>query len=167
MERSNENAQNLLVFHSSGLDCAFPLDTVREIVPMALLSSPPGMPCVLAGFLNLRGTAIPILRLDRLFSLPEQPPGLYTPLIILRGADRPLGVLVGAVRQIVSATRESFLPLPERHILHDCATATVEVNGNVVHLLSAERIVVENERRLLADFQVAAQERLHRLEEDH
>jgi purine-binding chemotaxis protein CheW len=156
--------QNLLVFHASGLGCAFPLEAVQEIVPMALLSSPPGLPSVLAGFLDLRGTATPIVRLDRLFDLPDQPAGLYTPFIILRGAETPIGILVGTVQQIVTATRESFLPLPEKHVFHDCATATVEVNGNVVHLLSPERILLENERRLLREFQAVAQERLRRLE---
>jgi purine-binding chemotaxis protein CheW len=165
MARFEEGTQNLLVFHLGGLDCAFPLEAVREIVPMALLSSPPGLPSGLAGFLDLRGTAIPILRLDRLFDLPEQQPGLYTPFIILRGADTPIGVLVGAVQQIVRASGASFLSLPEEHVFHGCATATVEVNGNVVHLLAPECILLENERRLLREFQGMAQGRLRRLEE--
>src|ERR1700729_1351062 len=96
-----ERAENLLVFHSSGLDCAFPLEAVREIVPMAALSSPPGLPSGLLGFLDLRGTAIPIVRLDRLFDLPEQKPGLHTPMIVLRGILGPIGVLVESVRGIV------------------------------------------------------------------
>src|SRR5438132_11427250 len=112
MEKITENLQSLLIFRSSGLNCAFPLEAVQEIVPMALLARPPGLPSLLAGFLDLRGTAVPIVRLDRLFDLPEQQPGLYTPLIILRGPDSPVGVLVGAVRQIVSATAATFLPLP-------------------------------------------------------
>ena len=72
-----ECTHNFLIFHSSGLDCAFPLETVREIVPMARLSCPPGLPTGLVGFLDLRGTAIPIVRLDRLFDLPEQQAGLH------------------------------------------------------------------------------------------
>ncbi len=36
------------------MDCAFALDFVREIVPMARLSSPPGLPSALAGFPALR-----------------------------------------------------------------------------------------------------------------
>lgn len=78
-----EPRHSLLIFRTSGLDCAFPLKTVREIVPMARLSVPPGLPSGLAGFLNLRGTAVPIVRLDRLFDLPEQLPGLHTPMIVL------------------------------------------------------------------------------------
>src|SRR5258708_4946310 len=116
-----ESRQNLLVFHLSGIDCAFPLEGVQEIVPMAQLSSPPGLPSLLAGFLNLRGTAIPILRMDRLFDLTEQPPGLYTPIIILRVGERPMGILVGGVRQIASVTPSSFVSLPATQIFNDCA----------------------------------------------
>jgi purine-binding chemotaxis protein CheW len=164
MPRSNENPPSLLVFHSSGLGCALPVEAVLEIVPIAQLSTPPGLPSMLAGFLDRRGTAIPIVLLDRLFNLPEQPRGLNTPFIILRGAGSPVGFLVGAVRQIVSTTAASFLPLPEKHLFHDCATATVEVDGEAFYLLSPERILLEHERRLLAEFQTVAQDRLRLLE---
>ncbi len=96
--REKEHAQHLLIFQVSGLNCAFPLEAVREVVPMAALSSPPGMPSGLAGFLELRGTAIPIVRLDRLYDLPPQQPGLHTPMIILRGVLGPIGILVDYVR---------------------------------------------------------------------
>ena len=96
-----ECTRNLLIFRSSGLDCAFPLEAVREIVPMARLSCPPGLPTGLVGFLDLRGTAIPIVRLDRLFDLPEQQAGLHTPMIVLRGVLGPIGILVDSVRGIV------------------------------------------------------------------
>ncbi|MCU1234660.1 MAG: uncharacterized protein JWP63_2627 [Candidatus Solibacter sp.] len=130
---------------------------------------------MLAGFLDRSGTAIPIVLLDRLFNLPEQPRGLNTPFIILRGVtlrgvtlrgvDSPVGFLVGAVQQIVSTTAASFLPLPEKNLFHDCAVATFEVDGDVFHLLSPERILLEHESRLLAEFQVVAQDRLRRLQE--
>jgi purine-binding chemotaxis protein CheW len=158
---------DLVVFHASGLDCAFPLQTVKEIVPMAMLSTPPGLVPCLAGFLNLRGTAIPILLLDRLFDLPEQRPGLYTPLIILRTSDSPTGVLVASVQRIISAASAAFLPLPERHIFRDCATASIDVNGEIIYLLSPERILLENERSLLVELQAMEQERLRHAEISH
>src|SRR5580704_11760871 len=87
--------QDLLIFHTSGLHCAFPLASVREIVPMATLYSSPGLPSALAGFLDLRGTPVPIIRLDRLFGLPEQLPGLHTPMIVLRGVGGQAGCPIG------------------------------------------------------------------------
>ncbi|MBI2680982.1 MAG: chemotaxis protein CheW [Candidatus Solibacter usitatus] len=154
---------DLVVFHVSGLDCAFPLVAIKEIVPMAMLSTPPGMASCMAGFLNLRGAAIPILRLDRLFDLPEQRPGLNTPLIILRSAANPNGVLVGSVRRIVSVTKASFLPLPEKHIFRDCAIASIDVTGDLAYLLSPDCILLDNERNLLQQLQAMEQARLGQL----
>jgi len=162
---SGEATQDLLVFHSSSQECAFPLNDVQEVVPMAQLSSPPGLPSLLAGFLDLSGTAIPILRLEKLFNLPEQPAGLHTPLIILRGGGIPCGFLVGGVRRIARAKASSFLRLPENQVFHDCATAAVEIDGKTVHVLSPARILIENERQALAEFQAMAQKRLCSLRE--
>src|ERR1700683_1631447 len=108
-----DGTQDFLVFHSSGLDCAFPLEAVREICPMARLSSPPGLPSGLAGLLNLRGTAIPIIRMDRLFDLPEQQMGLHTPMIVLRGVLGPIGILAESVRSIVPVDSSQLLEIPE------------------------------------------------------
>src|SRR5580693_3790476 len=113
----------ILIFRSGGLTCALPLETVQEIVLMGLLLTPPGLPSLLAGILNLRGRAVPIVRLDRLFAAPEGEPGLYTPLIILRDADRPLGILVSEVRETVSIQAETVLEADPGHTLNGCATA--------------------------------------------
>src|ERR1700735_1995711 len=117
---------NLLIFHTCGLACAFPLKAIREIVPMAMLSSPPGLPSGLAGFLDLRGTAIPIVRLDRLFGLPEQLPGLHTPMIVLRGVRGRIGILVGSVRGILQPPSAELLALPIDGTFQGCATAVVQ-----------------------------------------
>jgi purine-binding chemotaxis protein CheW len=163
--RATGETQNLLIFHSSGLDCAFPLEAVREIVPMAALSSPPGLPSGLAGFLDLRGTAIPIIRMDRLFDLPEQLPGLHTPMIVLRGIRGPLGVLVGSVRAIVPALSSALLDIPEDRTFGGCATAVLHLDGDRVYLLSPAALLEANEDRLLADYGAMAQARLVHLEE--
>lgn len=154
----------LLVFNSSGQDWAFPLHAVQEIAPMAELSSPPGLPPLLAGFLNLGGTAIPILRLDTLFELPEQLPGLHAHLIILRGGGaNPIGVLVASVRRISDVNPANLLPVPENNVFQDCAVATITIDDCVTHILSPERILLEQERRMLGELQAIAQQRLQNL----
>jgi len=163
---------NLLIFHAGGLDCAFPIEAVQEVVPMATLFSPPGLPSGLAGFLNLRGTAIPILRLDRLLELPERQPGLHTPMIVLRGAARALGpnycttgVLVDSVHAIVPTASARLLDIPESGTFRGCATAALELDGDPVHLLSAAALLDLNESRLLADYSAMAQARLRHMEQ--
>ena len=63
------------VFELAGQSFGLPLESVREIVPMAALSRPPSMPSILEGFLNLRGTALPVLRIAALLGLPQDRAG--------------------------------------------------------------------------------------------
>jgi purine-binding chemotaxis protein CheW len=160
MYSRHESAQKLLIFHSSGLDCAFPLEAVREIVPMATLSSPPGLPSGLAGFLDLRGTAIPIIRLDRLFDLVEQQPGLHTPMIVLRGVHGPMGILVDSVRGIVPVPSTRLLEVPGEGTFQGCATAALELDGDLIHVLSPSALLEASELRLLAEYSAMSQARL-------
>ena len=160
-----DRAQDLVIFHTSGLGCAFPLEAVREIVPMARLSTPPGLPSALAGFLNLRGTAIPIVRLDRLFDLPEQQPGLHTPMIVLRGILAPIGILVNLVRGIVRVPPAGLLKIPADGTFRGCATGAMEFEGDFIHVLSPSALLQANEDRQLAEYSAMSQERLLQLQE--
>ncbi len=81
----------------AGTECALPRGAVREILPLPRLWRPPGAPGALAGFLNLAGSAVPVVDLAVLFGLGQ--PGtaiaatnraaLYRHLILLRG-ESPL-----------------------------------------------------------------------------
>jgi purine-binding chemotaxis protein CheW len=164
-DMGNTSEHNVLIFNLSGRNCAFPLDAVREIVPMARLSSPPGMPSGLAGFLDLRGAAIPIIRLDRLFDLPEQQPGLYTPIIVLRGILAPIGILAASVRGVVRKPATPLLDLPEGGTFHGCAIGAMDLDGDIVHLLSPAALLLRNEDRLVADYSAMTEARRRHLED--
>ena len=142
-----------------------PLGQVQEIVPMARLSGPADLPAVLAGFLNLAGTAVPVLRLDRLFRLPEQPAGLYTPLVILRGLDARLALMADRVCRIRAVAEAAVLPLPDNHSFNDCVTAMVTEGDRVLLLLAPDRLLLEKEQQCLAEWQDREQKRLHELRE--
>ena len=125
----------------------------------------PGLPSRLAGFLDLRGAAIAIVRFDRLFNLPEQLPGLHTPLIILRGVLGPIGFLVAYVRGITPVPSASLLPIPSDSTFRGCATSTLQLDGDLIHLLSPAALLEVNEGRLLADYTAISKERLIHLVE--
>jgi purine-binding chemotaxis protein CheW len=151
--QDEQGSQVLLIFHSSGLNCAFPLQAVREIVPMATLSCPPGLPSGLVGFLDLRGTAIPIVRLDRLFDLPRQHAGLHTPMIVLRGVAGPIGILVEYVRGIVEVAAAQLVSIPADGTFQGCATHAVQLGGELISVLSPATLLEANENRLLAEYE--------------
>ncbi len=149
-----------LVFRLPGLACALPLASLQEVLPLPQLSRPPGLPALLEGFLNLGGAAVPILRLDRLFGLPELALGRYTPLLVLRQPEDRLALLVESAQVVVHVRPQDVRPVRSGLSFNDCSEGEVTVGDRPVHLLSPERVLLEKERQCLAEWQAVEQERL-------
>lgn len=164
LEPDNATPHNdcvLLVFQLSNRLGAFRMQDVERITPMAELSAPPGLPFALEGFLNLGGMALPVLRLDRLFGLPAQQPGLYSMLVIPRsGEEDRMALLVDRVQEVQAVTKDEILAIGPKDTWNGCAEATVTVRGEPVHLLSPTRLLLVKEREKLSGFQRMAQQRL-------
>ena len=156
-----ETDRGILVFQLATHWAALPLEAVERITPMAQVARPPGLPSPLEGVLNLAGAAVPVLRLDRLFGLPAQTLGLYSALIVLRGgAGERIAIVADRASEVISIAETALLPLGKQRVFNDCASATFRRGDAVVHLLSPARLLLEQERRSLAEFQSLAQQRL-------
>ena len=139
------------------------LESVSEIVPMAALSCPPSMPSILDGVLNRRGTALPVVRTATLLGLPQDRLDLHTPLVIVRGAKLPLALLVHRVTGIVSVAVDDWLPISESNSFNGCVDGRLAAPGNAAHLLSLDRLFLEKEQQILAEFQATENWRLHQI----
>ena len=157
------DATRYAVFQVSGETYAMALADVREVLPWVQLSRPPGMPSLLAGFLNLGGQAVAVLRLDALFGLPEMTPELFSPIILLREGDPPLALLARKLAGIATARSGDVSPIPTEASFNACATGTVSLALQTVVLLSGRSIVSEKERRCLIELQALEQARLNGL----
>jgi purine-binding chemotaxis protein CheW len=160
-------ARKLVIIQLAGQAYGIRVDTVCEILPMPRLSQPPGLPRVLAGFLNLGGQAIPVVKLARLFGLDELAPGLYTPLLLVRWADQPVAILVDAIQGIVSVDELSIVPLPDNLCFNNCAEGLATVGGTNVVLLSDRRLLHEQERQRYGELAAIEQARLADVQEAH
>jgi len=157
--------RTLLVFQLGEQNAAFPIENVERITPMAQLACPPGLPSLLEGILNLSGTAVPVLRLDRLLQLPAGSPGLYSMLVVVNGiCDGRIAMLVDRVSQIVSVPDSAVLPVEMQDSFNGCAEATVTLDDANVHVLSPARILLAKEQKALSEFQSMAQQRLQEWE---
>jgi len=160
MKGTVSTTQHIVVFQVAGLACALRLESVAEIVPMAALFSPPSRPALIEGFLNLGGAAIPVVRLDRLFGLPEREVELYTPMIVIKSKSGPLALWVERVLDVRVIDASSILAVEPRHSFNGCVKAVVGTETFPVHLLAVERILLDKERQCLAEFQSREQQRL-------
>lgn len=130
---------------------------------MALLTTSPGQPSLLAGFLNLRGTAVPVIRLSRLFHLEDGAPQLYTPLLILDCDGLPVALEAEGVDEVAEVEEGEMRELGERHSLNECAEAVFTLNGRDVLMLSCDLLLLAKEQECLRELQVATQQRLDAL----
>jgi purine-binding chemotaxis protein CheW len=160
------NAQRVAVlFHLGPELFAVGASAVREIALMARLSTPGGLPSVLAGFLNLAGRPIPVIRLHRLFDLPEPVYGLYTQILILRDGDGDsIGWIVDRVEHVVTVRDADIMAVPENECFKDCTRGVFTFNGAHVSIIVPERVLLEKERRRIMEFQNMEVARLRDLE---
>jgi purine-binding chemotaxis protein CheW len=153
-----------LVFHLADRAYAVPVAAVEEIVPMAELAEVPGGPSFLAGFLNVGAKPIAVISLRRLFQLPVVERELFTPIVILKSARHPIALEVDAVKEIADIKDEDAVALGEGCVVNGFAVAAARLDGTTVLLLSPDRLLLEEERRRLAELADIARDRLAAVE---
>lgn len=156
-------SRHVLVFRVGAHHFSVPTHRVRQIVHMASLLTSPGQPPILAGFLNVRGAAIPVVRISQLFGLDKNVPRLYTPLIILDCAGVPVAIEAEGVEEVTEIGETGVRDLGEGHSLNGCARAAFTWNGHEVLMLSCEQLLLAQEKECLREFQAATQQRLDAL----
>jgi purine-binding chemotaxis protein CheW len=113
-------SNGLVTFVLGEREYATPLSSIREVVRLEGLADLPGMAPPLAGVLDLRGTALPVLDL-RLAPTADA----RGDVLVLEGADEQLvGVAVDKVRAVV-----------DRNELSQAGAAGVELPSYVVEVL--------------------------------
>ena len=162
---SIDRSRRLFVFEIAGELFGVNLETIREVLPVSLLSRPPGTPSILQGFLNLGGQAIPVLSPKRLFQLNDLPPNAYSHLLILKRAEIPLAILVDRAVGTAETAQSSLMPVGQNHSFNDCVECDVRIGTQTVHVLSIERLLIKEEESRIAQLHSMEQTRLHQLEE--
>lgn len=158
-----DELHSLVIFRMGGQVFAVAVEAVSEVVPFAWLSTPPRMPAFVQGILNLGGAAIPVLRLDRLLGMPSISIGLDASILIMKTGATPLGLLVEHVDGVVPAVDYQVMVLDDHQSFLGCLAAQLDGPLGSVHLVSWEKVLLEEERQRLGDFQRRAQERLAEL----
>ena len=136
---------------------------VREIVPMATLTPAPGQPPLLRGFLNVRGAALPVIRLRYLFGNEDREPQRYTPLILIDVEDQAFGLELDSLQDVLEVDEASLQGLAADRSANDCARGMFQWEGRDVILLSCELLLLAQERAFVSMLQAAVQQRLSEL----
>lgn len=143
-------------------EAALPRQDVAEILPLALLDRPPSAPRALAGFLNLGGEPLPVLRLGALLggAVPDND-DLYSHIVRLKPAgDRPsVGLLVERVLD-AAVQPDAADPVSPDESLNGVIAARLSLNGRFVPGLDTQRLLLAEETARLAEMTTAMSQRL-------
>lgn len=156
--------RKLMVVRLARQAYGIPLEAVQEVVPLPLLTRPPGMPPILAGVFSLAGSPVAVLKLERLFAGSDHSARLYTPLVVLRSSNLPLALMVDEAVGIESVAEGDMLPLPETSSFNECAEGVAVISGVHVIVVSPERILTRTEQQRIAAWAALEQSRLAMME---
>lgn len=86
---------------------------IREVAAVTALTRIPGTPAFIGGIATLRGQILSVLDIARLFDLPDHGRAAPEKLVVLEGADMPVGILAAAIlgmRAVPRSEIETSLP---------------------------------------------------------
>lgn len=149
-----------LIFKLGDLKCAFERSEVQEVLPYVALNTPPGLPQVLAGFVNLGGQFLPVLHLLRILGLTGNAERLDSHLIHLRQSHR----LCLVERVLTLAVLPEPRALDAEHVFNDWAAGILEHQGQAIYLLRPEQLLLREENLRLNDLQAQINQRLMALD---
>jgi purine-binding chemotaxis protein CheW len=154
------HSKTVLVFKAGPHRYALPVENVRQIVHLAAMATTPEQPSLLAGFLNFRGRAIPVIHLRRLFRTDGPEAHLYTPLVVFECGGLTAALEAESVEEVVEIDSNSLRPLSGSDSPNNCAEAIFDSNGEEVILLSGASLLLAREKECLREFQTVVERRL-------
>ncbi len=127
---------------------------VREVYPLKDLTPLPCTPPFVLGIVNVRGRILPVLDLKKFFDLTEQGLTDLHRIILIEGNGLELGLLADATVGVRSIPADSLQPsLP----------TLTGIRGDYLKGVTAERLVVLDVARILADPKIIVHEEVDNL----
>ncbi len=100
--------EDLVAFRLGEQMYALPSAPIVKIIEMVTITPIPQVNHVVEGVINMRGRAVPVIYLRRLFGLPEIPFQLRTPIIIVQIKEQNMGLIVDEVIDILSLSEQQI-----------------------------------------------------------
>ena len=137
-----------ILFELAGEPYGIDIEMVHEVVPLKGVSRVPQAPDYIAGVINLRGYAIPVIDLAKRFNIGAVNPARASRIIILETEEQILGIAVDKVFEIVTIEEESIEPpsaLIRGAIRSEFLIGFAEVDEALVKILDLEEVFSQEE----------------------
>jgi purine-binding chemotaxis protein CheW len=136
-----EELHTLVVFTLEGRAFALPVLDIGEILRMVAITHVPDTPAWVRGVINLRGQVIPVVDLRRRLGLQSSEIGLNTPILVVRTAERSLGLIADAVTDVIEVPDHDLSEPSDVGGRGQAISAVVRTDEGLVMILDLDEIV--------------------------
>jgi purine-binding chemotaxis protein CheW len=142
--------EEFLSFRLGQEEYAIDVLQVREIRAHEAVTRIAGTPDFIRGVINLRGAIVPIVDMRLRFRLDSAAYDANTVVIVLNIHDRPIGIVVDAVSDVVALAADEIRPTPamKSAIEQGFIRGLAPVEGRMLILLDISKLMSSTEMAL-------------------
>jgi purine-binding chemotaxis protein CheW len=148
---ARETTREVLVFVLGAEEYGIDILKVQEIRGYEKVTPIPSAPVYLKGVVNLRGVIVPVIDLRVKFGMADPKYDSFTVVVILRLAQRVIGVVVDGVSDVVALAQNEVKDAPQLGTVVDASfiAGLATQNDRMVLLLDIEKLLSSGELNLL------------------
>lgn len=141
-ESSTQSRHQFITFRSADQEFGADIMAIREIRGWTETTPLPHAPDYVRGVINLRGVVLPVIDLKARLGRGRTEANAKHVIIVVKAAERTMGLLVDAVSDILTTTSADIQPTPElaRDSLADFVEGIAVLDQRMVTILSMENL---------------------------
>lgn len=105
-----QNEGQLVIFELADQLYALPIQEIQEIIRMTDITKVPNTKHFVEGIINLRGSIVPVINLNRRLGLPEKEYDESTRIIVTEYNGQKVGMIVDNVQEVGRYTEDEVEP---------------------------------------------------------
>lgn len=128
---------------------------IQEVLHFREVTVIPNAPQFVEGVIELRDRVIPIVDLKKRLGVGENGEAKRR-IVILDFDERPLGIIVDDISQVLLLEASQYEALPEPVVgdrTSNCIARLAKADDELIIVISPERILTRHEREILKDFE--------------
>lgn len=136
-----ENEQQLVIFQLNEQQYALPIQETQEIIRMANITRVPNTRHYVEGIINLRGSIVPVISLNKRLDLPDTEYNESTRIIVVEHEGQKVGMIVDNVLEVGRFTELEMEPPSVAGDSVDFLRGVVRKDDRLWLLLNLEQIL--------------------------
>lgn len=153
IKKESSELLQLVTFMIENEEFAVDIRFVQEINRMVQVTKVPNAPFFVEGVINLRGRIIPVINLRSKLGLGKKEQDKNTRIIVVEVADKTIGFIVDAVREVLRIPENITEAPPElvSGVNSEFIKSVGKLEDRLLILLDLEKVLSSDEKSQLAD----------------